>query len=163
MHEGEAIDEDGHIVAVLGRAARGGVLVHHLHMVVVDVAAVDKAYVLRLAIVEADVHDGVALYAFGLVLDIEIFIGYLLREQALPLGIAQADIVQLLQLCVEIVYQPLLSIDVQALIALRHELADETLLQCSLALIALHLVHRLLIVGHHREVALLDDDVEILN
>ena len=104
MHQGQTVHQDGHIVAVLGCATGGGVLVEHLHSVVVNVPLVNKADVLCLAIVQEDIYDRVTLDAFGLVFDVEIFIGYLLRKQAFPFGIAQADVIQLLQLHTEVLH-----------------------------------------------------------
>ena len=163
MHQGQSVHKDGHIVSVLGCATRRCILIQYLYRIIMNIALVDKADVLCLAIVQQDIYDGVTLYAFGLVFDVEIFIGYLLCEQAFPFCIAQADAVQLLQLHAEIIHQPLFVVDVQAFVALCHQLTDKAFLQRCFALVTHSVFGMLLVAGHHHQVTLLNDNIETLN
>ena len=69
MHQGQTIDKDGHIIAILFGSSFWHILIEHLQMVVVNILLVNQFDVLRIAVVKRDVHNLRLLYALRLVLN----------------------------------------------------------------------------------------------
>ena len=147
VDQGQAVHQNGDIIAVLECATLLHILVGDLQTVVVDVLLVDESDVLRFSAVEREGQDvAFALQHLGLVLN-----GHLLvrnhGKQPGPLAVAQLDAVQGFQLFAKVTEQTFFVVDDVIDIALRHQLVDEGRLQLCLALIAfsrpfLHLVMR---------------------
>lgn len=163
MDEGQAVDEDAHVIAVV--IARAGVLadgdlVDHLQVIVVDVLAVDQGDVLAGAVV-ADEHLHVVLLDFaGLLHDVLIRVGDGGREKALPLLVGEVVVVQLLQLDAQVGDQLLLGVDRLVLIALFGEQAHELPLQLRLGLVGFRAPGRGFVGSDDGVFAGLGDDVE---
>ena len=163
VEHGEAVDQQRHVVAVGRRATLGGVLVDYLEVVVVYVVAVEQPDIHVLPVVEGEAHDGALLHHLRLLLDAQVLVGDVGREESAPLCIAELELIEPLNLSSEVVDELGLSGEVEALVALLHELLDKGLLQGRFALVAsLGRGHRL-IAAHHGAIGLLGDDVRLLN
>ena len=84
VHEGQAVDEDGHVVAVEYFAVGGGyaVLVDDLHVVACGVSGVDEHDVAQGAVFEAEVDEAFFLDELGLLQDAVVGAGDVFGEQA---------------------------------------------------------------------------------
>ena len=134
VHERQAVDEDGHVVAVLvGALLR--VLVHHLEAVVVDVALVDEADVLRGAVIAPQGDDVLALDAARLVLDAVALGGDVPTEEPAPFGVGELDAVKRFELGAEVGHHVLLGAGLEVLVALPYKLVDESRLKRRLGLV----------------------------
>ena len=102
VYEGQAVDQDGDVVAVgVGGTAFGFVdlvLVDHLQVVVVDVFLVQQADVFGAAVVTHQGLDVVFLDADGLFFDAVIGAGDVVIEKPGPFCIAELHIVEALEL-----------------------------------------------------------------
>jgi len=129
----------------------------------VDVALVEEADVADGAIVEGESLHAVLLDGEGLVLDATGGVGYLVLQEALPLAVGEAVIVEALQLAAQVIDELLFAVDVETLEALTGELGDEFLLQFGFGLVG-GVAHRgrSLVVGDYGRFGVLRKDVELL-
>ena len=163
MHQRQAVDEDGHIIAVGLGTTFGHILVEHLNMVVVDVLLVDELHVLRAAVVAGDVDDFGALDAFGLVLDAHLGRSNMLLKELFPLLVRKSQMVEPFHLLAQVGDELRLGGDFDIFVALLHKLLDEAGLQCRFALVAIVLARQRLVVRHHRAVLLFRYDFEVFH
>ena len=154
LHQGQAVHQNGDVVAVLECPSLFHILVGDLQTVVVDVLLVDESDVLRFAAVEREGQDvALALQHLGLVLYLHLLVRYH-GEQPCPLAVAELDAIQGFQLFAQVAEQTFLVADDVIDIALRHQLIDEGRLQLRLALIALSRSFLHLVMRHYRLVLL---------
>ena len=118
MDQRQAVDEDGDVVAVPVCAGVDDVLVSDLEPIVVDALLVDEPDVLELAIVPAEDLDVVLLDTAGLVNDGVIGGGDGLPEESLPLRIAEAVVVEGLDLGAEVGNEVVLGVEADVLVGL---------------------------------------------
>lgn len=138
MDEGQAVDQDGDIIAVLVLCAGIGshlVLIDDLQAVVVDVLFVNKGDVFGAAVISMEVLDRVGLDAAGLFHDAVVCVGDDLPEEPLPLAVGKAAVVQKLQLRPEVFHQGGLVVDGEVFITLGGQQPDELFFQLRLALV----------------------------
>ena len=163
MDEGQPVDKDGHIVAVVVRRAlrlRDGILVDDLQRVVVDAFLIQQPNVLRLAGIPLKrLRRVTVLYPAGLFLDALVGVGDALLEEPLPLAIGKLVVVQLFQLCAEVGNEVRLSMDGQVSIAYLTQQADKLLFQLRLALITVRTPRSRRIFRHHGALGGRRDDV----
>ena len=153
----EAIDEDGHVVAVVTRAALGRVLVDDLQAVVVDISLVEDADISALAVVELESLHIVLLYQPSLFDDAIVLIGQDGGVEPPPLRVGKGDAVERLHLVSQVADKVLLGVQWQIFIGLALQLVDKGFLQCGLALV-LRLCPRLgLVAGHDGGLGVFDD------
>jgi hypothetical protein len=119
----------------LARCAIDFVLVDDLQAVVVDVLLVDQVDVLDRAVVALEYLDVVFLDARGLFDDAVVGAGNAGTEEALPLGVGELHLVELLQLAAQVGDQIAFRGDGQVFIGLHLQLLDEGLFQFGLGLI----------------------------
>ena len=141
MDEGQPVDKDGHIVAVVVRRAlrlRDGILVDDLQRVVVDAFLIQQPNVLRLTGIPLErLRRVTVLYPAGLFLDALVGVGDALLEEPLPLAIGKLVVVQFLQLLAKVGDEVRLGMDGQVSIAYLTQQADKLFFQLCLALIRL--------------------------
>ena len=121
MDEGQAVDQDSHVIAVVVVSPIRRthlILIDDLQMVVVDVLLVDEGDVLALAYVPPEDLHKILLDAAGLVLNAVVGVDDALVKKPLPLGIGEGVAVQLLQLFAQVDGQLRLRVDGQILITL---------------------------------------------
>ena len=163
MDEGQPVDKDGHIVAVVVRRAlrlRDGILVDDLQRVVVDALLIQQPNVLRLAGIPLErLRRVTVLYPAGLFLDALVGVGDALLEKPLPLAIGKLVVVQLFQLRAEVGDEVRLSMDGQVSIAHLTQQADKLLFQLRLALITVRTPRSGRIFRHHGALGGRRDDV----
>ena len=139
MHQREAVDEDGDVVAVgvasAALAPADLVLVDDLQAVVVDVRLVDQGDVLGRAVVAGEELDVVFLDADRLVDDALVRAGDLLAEEPVPLGVGECDAVERFELGAEVGDQVGFGGDRQVLVGLRLEQRDELAFQFGFGLV----------------------------
>jgi len=139
VHHRQAVHQHRHVVAVgAGRAAFALgdlVLVDYLEPVVVDVALVDEHDVLGGPVVALQDLDMVLLDAPGLLCRSFIRARDLLREEPLPLGVAERDPIESLKLRAEVRDERGLARERQVFVGLGLQELDECLLQGGLGLI----------------------------
>jgi len=125
-----------HRNVVPGRASAFGlVLVDDLQDVVVDVLFINQVDVLAAAVIPGEHLDMVLLYTRRLLNDAVVGTGHLLREEPLPLGVGEGDLVEVLQLAAQVVDQLLLAGDAQVLVSLLFQLGYQASLERPLTLI----------------------------
>ena len=150
MYQGQAVDQNGHIVAVIVTGAlvfADFVLVDDLQAVVVDVLFVDEGDILGSAVIPAKHLDKILLNFPGLFQNVVIGIGNGVRKEPLPLAVGKLVVVQRLQVAAQVDNQVGLLVDVQIVIPLLGQLPDEFLLQRRFALVAVRAVFHRLIGG----------------
>ncbi len=128
VHERQAVHQYRHVVAVLVGPFLG-VLVHHLHAVVVHVALVDEGDVAHGSVIHLQGVDVVALDAAGLLDDAVVVRGDPSLEQAGPLLVGEGDAVQGLELPTQVGNKVTFAGDDESLVALTAELLYESVLQ----------------------------------
>ena len=134
VHERQAVDQDGDVVAVVV-GARLRVLVHDLQAVVVHVALVDELDVLDRAVVAVEHLHVVALDATRLLDDALVLGGDAALEEALPLLVSEGEAVEQLQLVAQVGDELVLGRERHVLVGLALQLGDERLLELGLALV----------------------------
>ena len=137
LHHGQAVHQDGDVVAVGSRAGVGGVLVDHLQAVVVDVALVEQVDVLGGAVVTVQQLDVVVLDATGLLHDAVVVACDRLGEEAGPLVVGEGELVERLELLAQVGDEIIRAVDGQVLVGLLLQQLDESRFEGGLALIAL--------------------------
>ena len=144
MNQGQAVDEDGDVVAVGARTRVDGVLADHLHLVAVNVGLVDEADVLGGAVIaDEDLHvvllDAAGFGDDGIPLgrgDVDDRV----TVEVLPFPIAEAVVVEGLELDAQVRFEAVAVVDVHVFVGLGAQLFDEVVLEGGFALIALLLV-----------------------
>ena len=149
MDQGQAVDQDSHVIAHVVLALPLLILVDDLKTVVVDVLLIQQIDVLGRAAVLAQHLDVVALYLAGLFQNAVVGAGDAGLEKAVPLAVGEGVIVQQLQLTAEVGDQTGLVVDGQVFIALGLQHPNKFPLQRRLALIALRPLGLRRIFGHH--------------
>lgn len=140
MDQGQAVDQDGHVVAVVVAGplvGAYGVLMDDLEMVVVDLLFVDEGDVFSGAVVPVEHLDKILLDLAGLFQNVLVRVGNDTGEELIPLAVGKLVAVQGLQLPAQVGDQIRLLMDGQILIALLLEHPEEFLLQGGLALVLL--------------------------
>lgn len=140
MDQGQAVDQDGHVVAVVVAGplvGAHGVLMDDLEMVVVDLLFVDEGDVFGGAVVPVEHLDKILLDLAGLFQNVLVGVGNDTGEELIPLAVGELVAVQGLQLPAQVGDQIRLLVDGQILIALLLEHPEKFLLQGSLALVLL--------------------------
>ncbi len=156
VDERQAVDEDGHIVAVVTRAALGRVLVDDLQAVVVDILLVEDADISALAVVELKSLHVILLNELRLLHDTIVLIGQDGGVEPPPLGVGKGDAVELLHPAAQVADKVLLGVQWQIFIGLALQPLDKGFLQSALALV-LRLCPLLgLVVGYDGRFGILD-------
>lgn len=135
MDEGQAVYEDGDVVA--GCVCSGGffVLVDDLEAVVVDVFFVDEEDVFGGAVVSAEGLDVVGLDFAGFFYDSVVGCGDCAGEELFPFGVGEGVVVEGLELEAEVFGEFLFVFDREVFISLGGELLDELFFQVCFALV----------------------------
>ena len=128
MDQGQAVDQESRVVAVLARALRL-VLVDDLKAIFVDACFVEKGDILDAAVVALEDLDVILLYARGLIDDAFGGPGDLLLEEARPFVVRELDVVERFELLAQVGDQVFFVLDGQIFIALRLKAFDEVPLQ----------------------------------
>ena len=139
MDQGQAVDQNGHVIAVVVAGAlvpADGVLVDDLQPIVVDVFLVQQGDVFGSAVVPAQHLDEILLHLAGLFHNVFVGVGQGFMEKAIPLAVGKGVVVEGFQLTAQVGDEFRLGVDGQIGIALLGELLDERLFQCGLALVA---------------------------
>ena len=121
VHQGQTVDEDGHIIAIVVFGAlllAIFVLVEHLQAVVMDILFIDNANIFRSAIVTLKAEDGAFLDNFAFFRNMGVGIGQLRGKEALPFLIGEMIVVQFFDTLPQIGNQIRLLVDFQIGIAL---------------------------------------------
>ena len=164
MDHREAIDEDGHIIAVTVPGTfvlTDRILVDDLKKIVMDVFLVDQGDVLGGAVIPLQDLDEIFLDLPGLLDNMIIRIRQRILEEPVPLRIRENIAVQNLQLFPKVRYQLDLGMDRKIFIALFREHTDEFPFQFSLTLIAVGPGLHRLIFRDNGIFCCLGDDIEI--
>ena len=144
VHQGQAVDEDGDVVAVGSRARVDRVLADHLHLIAVNVGLVDEADVFGAAVVAGEDLHVVLLDAAGFCDDgIPSGRGDVdnrVTVEVLPFPVTEAVVVEGLKLDAQIRFEPVAVVDVRVFVGLRAQLFDEVVLEGGFALVVLLLV-----------------------
>lgn len=136
MDQGQTVDQNGHIVACVVPARALFILVDDLQTVVVDVLFVQQIDVFGgPAVLPQHLHV-VGLYAAGLFQNAVVGSGDAGLKEAVPFAVGEGIMVEQFQLAAEVGDEFPLTVDGEIFIALPLEQADELLLQCRLALVA---------------------------
>ena len=162
MDQGQAVDQDGYVVAVVVAGAlvpADGVLVDDLQPVVVDVFLVQQGDVFGSAVVPAQHLNEILLHLAGLFHNVLVGVGQRLVEKTVPLAVGKVVAVEGFQLTAQVCDEFRLGVDGQIGIALLGELPDERLFQRGLALVAVRPGGGGFIGGDHRVLGGGSDDV----
>ena len=162
MDQGQAVDQNGHVVAVVVAGPlvpADGVLVDDLQGVVVDVFLVQQGDIFGSAVVPAQHLDEILLHLAGLFHNVFVGVGQRLMEKAVPLAVGKVVVVEGFQLTAQVGDEFRLGVDGQIGIALLGELPDERLFQRGLALVAVRPGGGGFIGGDHRVLGGGSDDV----
>ena len=141
VNEGQAVDEDGDVVAVGARARVDGVLADHLHLVAVNVGLVDEADVFGGAVVAGEDLHVVLLDAAGFG-DDGVPVGGAdvddrMPVEVLPFLVAETVVVEGLELDAQVRFQAVAVVDVHIFVGLGAQLLDEVVLEGGFALVVL--------------------------
>ncbi len=135
VDEGQAVDEDGDVVAVLVDTGEVLVLVDDLELVLEDVARlVDEVDVEGGSVLAGEREGGVLLDHGALVLDAKLRGGDF-GEDLFPFGVGIDLVVELLQAQAQVVEQLLLGMNGEVFISLVLQLLDERLFEFGFALV----------------------------
>ena len=155
VHQGQAVDEDGDVVAVGARAGVDRVLADHLHLVAVNVGLVDEADVLGGAVVAGEDLHVVLLDAAGFGDDGIPSGGRDVDDrvtvEVLPFPVAEAVVVEGLELDAQVRFQAVAVVDVHIFVGLGAQLFDEVVLEGGFALVVLFLVAGRVVEADDRE------------
>ena len=136
VHQRQTVHQHGHVIAVLALAALRHILVDDLETVVVNVLLVNEPHIDGGAVVPRDGLDIILLNQRGLLLNAVVGVGDDAGEEMLPFPVAEAQVIQFLQLDAQVGDELPLALDGKILVGLRLELADERPLQLRLRLVA---------------------------
>lgn len=155
VDEGQAVDEDGDVVAVGARARVDGVLADHLHLVAVNVGLVDEADVLGGVIVAGEDLHVVLLDAAGFS-DDGVPVGGAdvddrVTVEVLPFPVAETVVVESLELDTQVRFEAVAVMDVHIFVGLGAQLFDEVVLEGGFALVVLFLVAGRVVEADDRE------------
>ena len=155
VHQGQAVDEDGDVVAVGARARVDGVLADHLHLVAVNVGLVDEADVLGGVIVAGEDLHVVLLDAAGFS-DDGVPVGGAdvddrVTVEVLPFPVAETVVVESLELDTQVRFEAVAVMDVHIFVGLGAQLFDEVVLEGGFALVVLFLVAGRVVEADDRE------------
>ena len=155
VDQGQAVDEDGDVVAVGARARVDGVLADHLHLVAVNVGLVDEADVFGGTVVAGEDLHVVLLDASGFGDDGIPSGGRDVDDRAtvevLPFPVTEAVVVQGFELDAQVRFQSVTVMDVHIFVGLGAQLLDEVVLEGGLALVVLLLVTGRVVEADDRE------------
>ena len=155
VDQGQAVDEDGDVVAVGARARVDGVLADHLHLVAVNVGLVDEADVLGGAVVAGEDLHVVLLDAAGFGDDGIPSGGRNVDDrvtvEVLPFPVTEAVVVEGFELDTQVRFEAVAVVDVRIFVGLGAQLFDEVVLEGSLALVVLLLVTGRVVEADDRE------------
>ena len=144
VDEGQAVDEDGDVVAVGARARVDGVLADHLHLVAVNVGLVDEADVLGGAVVAGEDLHVVLLDAAGFGDDGVPVGGADVNDrvtvEVLPFPVAETVVIEGLELDAQVRFQAVAVVNVHIFVGLGAQLFNEVVLEGGFALVVLFLV-----------------------
>ena len=149
MNQGEAVDENRHIVAGVVCSLRFLILVYDLNAVVVDTLLIQQGNVLGRAVVPRQVEDAIFLYAAGLLLNAFVGVGKVLGEKLLPLLVGEGLVVEKFQLAAEVGNEFRLGVYCHILVTLRTQLLDKRLLQVGFALVEIRTDFGGSVFGNH--------------
>ena len=139
LHQGQTIDQDGHIIAV----GTGALLLHlidNLHLVAADILLIPEIDILNMPVIKDKVVDIVIVQLSRPINQtftgfIQIFI-----QKPHPLRICKDHLIKAFHLCTEIAQEGLRGSDViQILIALLPQIPNQLFLQISLRLVVTRL------------------------
>ena len=155
VDQGQAVDEDGDVVAVGARARVDGVLADHLHLVAVNVGLVDEADVLGGAVVAGEDLHVVLLDAAGFGDDGIPSGGRNVDDRVtvelLPFPVTEAVVVEGFELDAQVRFEAVAVVDVRVFVGLGAQLFDEVVLEGGLALVVLLLVTGRVVEADDRE------------
>ena len=140
MHQRQAVDQDGHVIAVVMAGALGLadlVLVDNLQAVFVDVLLVDQGDVFGTTVVPPQNLDEILLDLAGLFHNMLVGVGNGMGKELIPLAVGEGIIVEGFQLTAQVGDEFRLGVDGKVGIPLFGELPDEGFLQLRLALVSL--------------------------
>lgn len=164
MDKREAVDEHGHVIAVVVlRAVVFGdyVLIGDLQTVVVDVLFVDQRDIFRTSVIAPQNLHIVLLNFAGLFRNAVIGVGNALGKEPLPFDVGKAVVVQHFQLCAQVGNQLRLAVNRLVLIALLCQKADKLRFERSFTLIGVGTNLGGLVFGDHRVFGGRGNDVEV--
>ena len=155
VDQGQAVDENGDVVAVGACAGVDGVLANHLHLVAVNVGLVDEADVFGGAVVtDKDLHV-VFLDAAGFSDDRVPISGGGVNDrvpvEALPFFVAEPVVIEGLELDAQVRFEAVTIVDVHVFVGLGAQLFDEVVLEGGFALVVLLLVTGRVVEADDRE------------
>lgn len=159
MHEGEAIDKNGHIISGIMVPSFFHILVYDLKGVVVDIVLVYEFDVLAFTCVSFEDLDIVILNLLCLGYNIIILVGYALIEKPGPLTVREGVAVEFLQLGAQVFDEVGFRMDREILIALLPKESDELSLQVSLTLVGFRRSRHVVILRDHCVLLAFSDDI----
>ena len=164
MDKREAVDEHGHVIAVVVlRAVVFGdyVLIGDLQTVVVNVLFVNQCDIFRTSVIAPQNLHIVLLHFAGLFRNAVVGIGNALGKEPLPFAVGKAVVVQRFKLRAQVGDQLRLAMNRLVLIALLCQKADKLRFERSFALIGVGTNLGGLVFGDHRVFRGCGNDVEV--
>ena len=164
MDEREAVDEHGHVIAVVVlRAVVFGdyVLIGDLQTVVVNVLFVNQRDIFRTSVIAPQNLHIVLLNFAGLFRNAVIGVGNALGKESLPFAVGKMIVVQRFELCAQVGDKLLLAVYRLVLIALLCQKTDKLRFERSFTLIGVGANLGGLVFGDHRVFCGRGNDVEI--
>ena len=135
MYQRKTVDKHRYIIAVFKIAAVFFILIDDLQTVVMDVFLVNQGDIFTAAVISAQNLNAIFLNQTRLLYNTIVVIGKILAEEPFPLIIRKSVIVQLFELCTQIVHQLVAIMDLQIGVALLGKLLDKGSFQRGLTLI----------------------------
>ena len=164
MYQGQAVDQDGHIVAVVMACSlllAHLILVDDLEMIVVDVLFVDEGDVFGSAVIPPEHLHKVLLDLPGLFHDMLVGVGDGVEKELLPFAVGKLVAVQGLQLAAQVGNEVGLFMNLQIFIALLGKQLDKLPLQSRLALVAVRVVFHRLVGGNNGVLGCGGDNIKV--